>query len=200
MHVPSQTLFEQVASLVEREFYDVTFLRNEWPPVRARFAEDYANASDIAAREAAVVGLLDALGVSHAILITPAMAPQIARQADDPERFRSGIVRCGATLVARIPSFNVRSTRRADLQRLVDAFAGTRTLVLDLRLNNGGASSVLSELASMFLLSETPVLRVRDRTGGALDAPIVVPPFPESENLEHRPEIAFIRDHHYVEY
>lgn len=198
--MPSVGLFEQVASLIEREFYDVAYLHNEWVGVRARFEADFAVAADTAEREAVITGMLDALGVSHSILITPELTSLIAGQADAPERFKPSFHRHGSTLLARIPSFKVRSTRLADLQRLADAMAGARQLVLDLRVNDGGAGSVVVELASMFLPPDTPVLRVRDRVGNERAAPFVVHAFRERENLDHERELAALRGQHAVEY
>ena len=193
-------LFEQVASLIEQEFYDDIFLQQQWPRIKTAYADNYAVAADTAEREAAINNLLQALDVSHAMLIIPRLAAIIARQESHPERLRLVLRRYGSTLLAQVRSFKARTTRIADPRQLADALDTTRNLVLDLRLNDGGSGAVATELASIFLPPDTPILRFLDRIGRRLAVPRVISTIPESENLDHEAEISAIRHYHYVEY
>lgn len=195
-----QTRFDQVARLIEQEFYDVAFLDERWPTIKATLAERYHAADGVEAREAILGELLQSLGVSHAVLVTPALAAYIAEQEANPTDLRPMITAYGATVVARIRSCKVRTTTLADIAALAAACRSCEHLVLDLRVNDGGAGSVVVEIASLFLPPDTPVLRVRDRAGLALAQPHVVTAFPEDENRDHGPEVEAIRRHHFLEY
>lgn len=195
-----QTLFDQVARLVEQEFYDVAFLDERWPTIKTALAERYRAADGVEAHEAILGELLQSLGVSHAVLITPALAAYIAEQAAAPDALCPMITTYGSTVVARIRSCKVHTTTLADITALATACRGCEHLVLDLRVNDGGAGSVVVEIASLFLPADTPVLRVRDHVGLTLAQPEVVTAFPEDENRDHRLEVEAMRRHHFLEY
>jgi hypothetical protein len=195
-----QTLFDQVARLVEQEFYDGAFLDERWPSVKASLAERYRAADNVEAQEAVLGELLQSLGVSHSVLITPALAGYIAEQEANPADLRPQITTYGSTVLARIRSCKVRTTTLADIEVLAIASRACEHLVLDLRVNDGGAGSVVVEIASRFLPPDIPVLRVRDRVGLTLAQPEVVTAFPEEENHDHRLEVEAMRRHHFLEY
>jgi C-terminal processing protease CtpA/Prc len=192
-------VLDRVLRLIEEEFFDEDFLANRLHQLRARFCPRYERA-DRAERERILEEVLGELGVSHCLLITPAMREEIERKTADPRRLRMTWQRHGETLFASVRSFKVRTTRLADLEKCARQLRDVKHLVLDLRLNDGGSGSVVSELASIFLDPSTPVMRIRDRVGRGMREPFALSTLPEEGNLDHELEVATIRNHHFVEY
>jgi hypothetical protein len=192
-------VLDRVLQRIEEEFFDEDFLANRLHQLRARFSTRYERA-DRAESERILEEVLGELGVSHCLLITPAMRAEIERKTSDPRRLRMTWQRHGGALFASVRSFKVRTTRLSDLEEFAGELRDVQHLVLDLRLNDGGSGSVVSELASMFLEPSTPVMRIRDRTGRGMREPFVLTTLPEEENLDHDLEVATIRTRHFVEY
>ncbi len=194
------TLFDQLVQLIEQEFYDVDFLDHQWPDIKASLAAQYRTATGVDQQEALLQQAVQSLPVSHAVLLTPALKAKIAQQEEHPRRLRPVITAYGNVVVAQIRSFKVRTTTVADIQQFAEACQTATHLILDLRLNDGGAGSVVVELASRLLPADTPVLRIRDRLGFHMARPHQVTSFPENRNLDHEAEVQAIQQYHYVEY
>jgi C-terminal processing protease CtpA/Prc len=193
-------VLDRVLRRIEEEFFDEDFLTGRLPELKARVSARYECEADAAKRERILEELLGALGVSHCLLITPDMRAEIESKTADPRRLRLTWQRNGKTLLASVRSFKVRTTRLADLEEFAKELVDVGHLVLDLRLNDGGSGSVVSELAGIFLGPSTPVMQVRDREGRGMREPYVLTTLPERENLDHEAEVATIRTRHFVEY
>lgn len=194
-------MLDAVVEVVESEYHDRSFLAGPWPALRDEHRARFERAETNGDREAVIVALLEAVGVSHLVLLTPAIKAKIAAAEDDPRRLRPEWRRDGDDLYVAIRSCKVPTTTRADLTAIAAELTGVRGLVLDLRLNDGGSGGVVSDIASLFVTAETPVLRMRDRSGieQARD-PLVIHTFPEKANRDHELEVAVLREQHDVEY
>lgn len=192
-------LFHAITTVIEREFYDETFLQSRWPEIRERHLERLDQATTAKEKEAVLKGLIESLGVSHSVLIDPVLAEYIAQQEEAPQSAIT-VAKHGEILLVQIRSFEVRSLRATDLHHLAQSISSASAVVLDLRLNTGGSCSAVTELASLFLPPETPIVQLRDRWWRQRADPYLVRTLPEDENLDHQLEVGLIREHHWVEY
>lgn len=202
VHRNMSSLFNQVCAIIEREFYDVDFLAQKWPEIKAELYSEYQSATSMTVKDDILQRLIQSPGISHMFLITPEQVRAIERQLDEGEQNerRPTINSYFDFIIVHIRSFKVKNTPVLFFRELAGMCSNARVIVLDLRLNNGGAGSVVVESASLFLPPETPVLRVRDRVGMSLNRPHLVSSFPEVVNQNHELEIGTVRNRHFLEY
>ena len=192
-------LFEQTASIIEREFYDNDFLAKQWQNLKDAHAQRYKRAESVGEKETVLKSLLESLGVSHSMLIDPQLAEDIAQQEETPEK--SIVLKMQESILfAQIRSFQVRSMPDEDVYRLAKLSSTSAAVVLDLRLNGGGSGSAVVELASLFLPPETPILQIRDRLWQEQDEPYIIHTLPKDENIDHALDVGLTHQHHWVEY
>jgi C-terminal processing protease CtpA/Prc len=141
------------------------------------------------------------MGVSHLVLLTPTDRAQMEAAEGAPRRLCPEWSDHGDVLYVAIRSCKVPTTTRADLTAIAAMLVDARHVVLDLRLNDGGSGGVVCDILSLFVDPETPVMRMRDRTGLERNGePFVVHGFPEEENRDHELEVATLLERHDVEY
>ncbi|MCB0713283.1 MAG: hypothetical protein KDD67_13205 [Ignavibacteriae bacterium] len=193
-------LLNEIIELVEREFFDTTFLKERWNAIKVQVQEDYAKATSVAERERLLNTLLVQIGTSHTLLITPELSAKIDRAEQEKTESALSYEEVDGVLFAELTSFQVRSIRREERAKFADALAEVDTLILDMRVNSGGSCSAVASFASLFLLPNLPVANVRDREGLQRKHATISPPIPEEENIDHAKEVELMQTHHYLQF
>ena len=185
-------VFDSVAGLLARRFYDPGMNGADWPRLLAELRPRAAAARNDAEAYAAIRALLSAVGGSHldfyaAPNIAPAAAPAPAADAAP-----AGVVRWRVLSpelgYLRIDNFSpTGAAARADFARLDSAFAQMRALpalIIDLRANPGGSLDLAAWLgrhlvarptAAGYFVTQSGFTRRGLDSAQALDAPSVPP-------------------------
>lgn len=188
-------VFRQVTQCIRDSYLDRRFVEDDWPALTAQYSSRVAAISDDDGfRDLMDEFLGDNLKLSHVAFITPDRAAHIRERTggDIPDVLSIKQRTTDRANYVKLPSFSLPAFSR---ERVARAFAQTtsnQTVIVDVRLNNGGAASALGETLGILVRPDARFLTVRTGTCPTGHRATVVYPIAERDNIGHDAEIALI--------
>jgi len=198
-----RTIFDRACGHIEAAFVDRDFVAGDWLAVRAATAAAVDACRTTDEFEAVMTRCMnDDLPLSHCIFVTPALGRLMdARDAGQaPVSLRASWRRGPEWRYLRLPSFSVPRWSMAPVMEALSSVGRDDVVVLDVRLNDGGALSAVGALLGCFVGGDLPFVWSRQASWRSMQPPLAVHPQDDGLNGGNQADVRLVGAYPHLEW
>ena len=186
-------IFRKACTHIENAYVEKEFIAKKWPALKAHYASKVNDCRSKDEFDRLMIELLEeALPLSHCAFITPEKAAEIDKLdgGDEiPKMLQLSWKESADWLYLRLPSFTIPRFSVNKVFEILEKAKPDQYIVIDVRLNDGGSMSAVSELMGLFIGGERLICRTRLQNWQTMEHPLIVYPQPESSNQGNEADV-----------
>ena len=179
-------VFQRACIHIQSAYVDEDFISNQWPALMTHYERKLMSCKNKEEFHELMKTLLEKeLPLSHCAFITPEKAAEIDKLdsgEEVPEMLRFSFKEGCEWFYLRLPSFTIPRFSIGNIVAALKKAREEQCIIIDVRLNDGGAMSAVCELMGLFIGGEGVICRTQLQNWQTMEHPLVVYPQPEATN------------------
>lgn len=197
-------IYTNIAQHIETAFIDRKFIEKSWSKLDSQYQEKVKKLSTEAAFHKAMNDLMSQLPLSHCEFITPQLALEREHLQSGSKPADSMQITNHDTskyIYVKVPSFIIPPFSFDTLKAIFLGLIGDRRpVILDLRLNSGGAISAVGETLNVLIGANSPFIITKQAQWENESKPEVIYPQPERANRGSRLDVQLCNKYAYIQW